>query len=69
MSFRIYTDASGSYEDFGDDDRYRFNGAGLLEIDLAGGRLRVYSTNAWTYIEERRSLPAVEPPAVPAPAP
>lgn len=51
MAFRVHN--ASSYDEFGDDDSYNFNEAGLLVVHLGldGGRL-TYSPHAWTVIEQ-----------------
>lgn len=52
MTFRLITDADGSYEQFDDGASYRFNGAGLLVIEDEEGTRRTYSPRAWVRIDE-----------------
>jgi len=52
-NFKVITDAAGSYDNYADDDMYRFNEHGfLVTIRTATGERRTYSSNGWLYIED-----------------
>ena len=53
MGFRLVT-GNASFEDFGDDDKYRIADNGILQIDKPDGARRYYSPTGWAFIEEKR---------------
>jgi len=57
MAFKLITDQAGSCVDFGDDSTHTFNEHGLL-VTVSDGVRRVYSPNAWQYLEESSPMKA-----------
>jgi hypothetical protein len=55
MSFKVITDANGTYDDYTDEqDRYRFpDGSGVLQVDRADATRVYYSPfGGWVRVEE-----------------
>ena len=54
MAFRLFTDKAGNYTEYGDEDRYRIQDNGVLELTKTDGVTRYYSPMGWHAVEERR---------------
>jgi hypothetical protein len=56
----VITHADGSYDNYADDDQYRFNEHGMLvTIRSSTGERRTYSAAGWLYIEDSVTQDAV----------
>ena len=54
MAFRLFTDKDGNFTQYGDDDSYRIQENGILELTKADGVTRYYSPTGWVAVEVRR---------------
>jgi|RhiMethySRZTD1v2_1073278.scaffolds.fasta_scaffold30614_5 hypothetical protein len=56
MAFKI-TYEDGSTEEYGDDDRYRVQDAGVLQIDTMNRGRRILAPAAWRMVEDSQGQP------------
>ena len=61
MSFKVFTDADGTFESFGDDDKHSVGQAnGVLQVQRMDGSRILYSPfGGWLRIEEDPRGPGV----------
>lgn len=51
-NFKVITDVEGSYDNYADESKYSFNGAGMLVTVRPDGERRTYSPRGWLVLED-----------------
>ena len=51
-TFKVITDTEGSYDNYADESKYSFNGAGMLVTVRPDGERRTYSPRGWLVLED-----------------